>query len=119
MRRLGIILFVLAIGGRAFAADPECVSPIIPACALDYSTYNDEAKMTACMRESEIFYDKMNDYRTCLWDYRDDAIFLVENKLNHMVAEMAALKMFTACMLLAPEPVGPGRCPELPFGKDR
>lgn len=111
----------LLIASFASAQELECEKPEIPGCAWKAEVWLDEVSLQGCQTETDAVFAAMKEYRECLWEYRDDAIFLVDNKLAHMVAEMAAMTVFSECRMAA----GPNatlediqRCPVPEFVQD-
>ena len=95
-----ILIMLLAPAG-AGAQEMTCQKPSIPACGFETAVWMDEARLKACMAETEAAFQKMDAYRECLWDYRDDAIFKVEHAMNELIAEMVAFRQFSRCRIAA------------------
>lgn len=109
----------LSVG--AFAQEFNCIKPEWPQCVFDADVWANERDLQTCYLEMEEITKSQNEYRECLWEYRDNAIFKTENAMNHLVAEMAAMHQFTQCILRA----GPNatrkdieRCPLPVFAAD-
>ncbi len=96
-----ILAAALLLASVAPAQEMNCVKPSFPACSFDPDVWMDEARVKTCLKKTEQVYAEFRQYQECLWKYRDDAIFLVDNKMAHMVAEMAAMRQFSKCRMKA------------------
>lgn len=92
------------------APEFTCERPAWPECASNADTFKSPAGLDACQKEVSTSLEAQQRYRECLWTYRDEVLFLVDNRLAHLLTTATAHRIMSDCALRAASDEELDRC---------